>query len=110
MGEAVEPVIPDEEVLPEIFHHPLHFAFGSCPARATGPWQEPGVEHHFSVVIFQYGGFLVINQHSFHTAAEVTEDRADDLGCKMFPLKVVMHHVDSQNDGGYENITNIAVY
>ena len=82
MGEAVEPAVPDEEVLLEILHHPLYFAFGPGPARAAGPWQEvivvgqqqePGVEHHFPVVIFQHCRFLVINQHGFHTATEVTE-------------------------------------
>lgn len=82
MGEAVEPAVPDEDVILKIFHHPLHLTFGSGPARTAGPWQEvimfgqqeePGVEHHFSVVIFQHRGFLVINQHGFHTAAEVTE-------------------------------------
>lgn len=82
MGEAVEPAVPDEEVLFKIFHNSLNLTFGSGPARATGPWQEvivvgqqqdPGVEHHFPVVILQHRGFLVINQHGFHTAAEVTE-------------------------------------
>lgn len=35
--------------------------------------QEAGVEHHIAVVIFQHGRFLVIDQHGFHAAAEVTE-------------------------------------
>ncbi len=82
MSEAVERAVPDEEVLLEILHHPLYFSFGSGPAWAAGPWQEvivigqqeePGVEHHFSVVIFQHRCLLVINQHSFHTAIEVAE-------------------------------------
>ncbi len=82
MGEAVKSAVPDEEILFKIFNHPLRFAFGSGPARAAGPWQEiivvsqqqePGVEHHFSVVIFQHRRFLVINQHRFHTATEVSK-------------------------------------
>lgn len=82
MGEAVKSAVPDEEVLLKIFHHPLHFAFGSGSARTAGPWQEaivvgqqqePGVEHHLSVVILHYCSFLVINQHGFHTATEVPE-------------------------------------
>lgn len=35
--------------------------------------QEAGVEHHIAVVIFQHGRFLVIDQHGFHAASEVTE-------------------------------------
>ncbi|SQJ02898.1 Uncharacterised protein [Salmonella enterica subsp. enterica serovar Poona] len=66
MGEAVESVVPDEEVLPEIFHHPLHLTFSSGPARTAGMWQEvivvgqqqePGVEQHFPVVILQHPAF-----------------------------------------------------
>lgn len=82
MGEAVESTVPNEDVLHKIFHHPLHFAFGSGPARAAGPWQEIivvcqqqklGVEHQFSVVVFQHSCLLVINQYSFHTATEAAE-------------------------------------
>lgn len=67
MGEAVEPAVPDEEVLLEVFHHPFHLTFGSGSSWAAGPWQEavvigqqqePGVEHHLPVAIFQHGGFL----------------------------------------------------
>ena len=35
--------------------------------------QEACVEHHIAVVIFQHGRFLVIDQHGFHAATEVTE-------------------------------------
>lgn len=82
MGDAVEPAVPDEEVLLKIFHHPFHFAFGSGPARTAGPGQEvivvgqqqePGVELHFPVVILQHRGFLVINQHRFHATTKVAE-------------------------------------
>lgn len=82
MSEAVEPAIADEEVLLEIFHHPLHLTFGSGPARTAGTrqevivvgqQQEPGVEHHFPIVIFQHRRFLVINQYGFHTVTEVAE-------------------------------------
>ncbi len=82
MGEAVEPAVPDEEVFLEVFHHPFHLTFGSGPSWTAGPWQEaiaigqqqePGVEHHLPVVIFQHCGFLVIDQHGFHAAAEVAK-------------------------------------
>lgn len=63
MGEAVEPVVPDEELFLEIFHPPLDLTFGSGPAQTAGPWQEVivvgqqqefGVEHDFPVVILQH--------------------------------------------------------
>lgn len=40
MSEAVEPAVPDEEVLPEVFHHPLNLTFCSGPAWTACPWQE----------------------------------------------------------------------
>lgn len=82
MSEAVEPAVPDEEVLLEVFDHPFNFPLGPGPAWTTGPWQEavviskqqePGVEHHLPVVIFQHSGFLVIDQHGFHATTEVAE-------------------------------------
>ncbi|KEP80567.1 hypothetical protein AU08_0224280 [Escherichia coli E1140] len=59
MSEAVEPAVPDEEVLLEVFHHPLNLTFCSGPAWTACPWQEvivvgqqqeSGVEHDFPVV------------------------------------------------------------
>lgn len=82
MGDAAEPAVPDEEVLFDIFHHPLNLTFGSGPARTASPCQEvivagqqhePGVEHYFPVIILLHRRLLVINQHRFHTATEVAE-------------------------------------
>ena len=82
MSEAVEPAVPDEEVLLEVFHHPLNLTFCSGLAWTACPWQEvivvgqqqeSGVEHDFPVVIFQHRSLLVINQHRFHTTTEVAE-------------------------------------
>ena len=74
MDEAVELAVPDEEVLLKIFYHPLDFAFGSGLARMVGPLQEPGVEYHLSVVIFQSRCLMVIKQNRICTATEVSED------------------------------------
>lgn len=82
MGKAVGPPVADKEVFLEVFHHPLNLTFGTGPARAARPrqeaivvgkQQEAGVEHHVAVTVFQHGGFLVIDKHGFHTAAEVAE-------------------------------------
>lgn len=82
MSEAVEPAVPDEEVLLEVFHHSLNLTFCSGPAWTACPWQEvivvgqqqeSGVEHDFPVVILQHRSLLVINQHRFHTTTEVAE-------------------------------------
>src|SRR5699024_12867780 len=35
MSEAVEPAVPNEEVLLEVFHHPLNLTFCSGPARTA---------------------------------------------------------------------------
>lgn len=40
MSEAVEPAVPNEEVLLEVFHHPLNLTFCSGPAWTACPWQE----------------------------------------------------------------------
>ena len=37
MSEAVEPAVPDEEVLLEVFHHPLNLTFCSGPAWTASP-------------------------------------------------------------------------
>ncbi|GCV49145.1 hypothetical protein HmCmsJML029_04470 [Escherichia coli] len=82
MSEAVEPAVPDEEVLLEVFHHPLNLTFCSGPAWTACPWQEvivvgqqqeSGVEHDFPVVILHHRSLLIINQHRFHTTTEVAE-------------------------------------
>lgn len=80
--EAVELRVTDEEVVLEVFDHAFNLAPGSRSAGATSPGlevivlrqlQEAGVKHHIAVVIFQHGCFLIVDQHGFHAAAEVTE-------------------------------------
>lgn len=44
MSEAVEPTVPDEEVLLEVFHHSLNLTFCSDPAWTAGPWQAINVK------------------------------------------------------------------
>jgi len=79
---ASEPAVTNEEVLFQVLHHALNLAFGSGPPRFASSRGEAVVfrQHHearvedkVSVMVFHYRRFLVINQHGFHAATEVTE-------------------------------------
>src|SRR5699024_7377241 len=72
MSESVVSAVPDEEVLLDVYHHPLILTFCAGPAWTAGSWQEvivvgqqqySGVAHDFPVVILQHRSLLVINQH-----------------------------------------------
>ncbi len=83
MCQAVELPVTNEEVLLEVFHHALHLAFGLCPAWAAGAWREAIVfcqleeavveDNLATVVMFENGRFLVINQHGFDATAKAGE-------------------------------------
>lgn len=81
MCQTVELPVTNEEVLLEVVHHALHFAFGSCPACTAGTWREIIVfcqleeavveDNLVTVVMLENGSFLVINQHRFDATAKV---------------------------------------
>ena len=82
MSEAVEPAVPDEEVLlggispsaqPYLLFWPCVDGMPVAGSYSGQPATGIGVEHDFPVVILQHRSLLVINQHRFHTTTEVAE-------------------------------------